>query len=125
MKCPVCKGKARKPIRTQVEYRGKRVFVNKPNPCPNCKGRLTVADESNNTGFELATIETWPLLFTVRNNYRERTVTVYNHPTDTELLITVGKPFDGGGPAICWERKSDWRSSLARAEAGQRFQVYN
>lgn len=125
MKCPVCNGKQPKPIKSQVEYRGKRIWVSKPNPCQNCEGRGTVGDGSNNTGFELATIESWPLLVTVRNEWRKRLVTVYPHPTDTDKLVTVGKPFDGGGPVICLENKADWKSNLDRAERGQPYQVFH
>ena len=125
MKCPKCKGKPQKPIKSKVEYRGRMVTVAKPNPCPNCEGRGTVSDPSNNTGFELATIESWPLQFTVRNNWRCRMVSVYDHPTDTSKLITVGKPFDGGGPAICVEDRTAWSYELNRVANGQRHFIQN
>jgi hypothetical protein len=76
----------------------------------------------NSTPFTLAEIENWPLLLTVKNNWRQRLVTVYSHPTDANSVVTVGKPFDGSGPIICIERREEWSSCFARSE---KFQVYN
>lgn len=74
----------------------------------------------NSTPFELMEIETWPLLVTVRNEWRQRLVTVYSHPTEDTKVITVGKPFNGGEPIICLESRDDWATCLA----GTKFQVY-
>lgn len=125
MKCPVCKGKPQKPIKSKVEYRGRMVTVAKPNPCPNCEGRGTVPDPFNNTGMTLAAIEVLPVIFTVRNNWRKRNVTVYKHPTDTRKVISVGRLFDGGGPFVNLDDADNWKSELARAATGQTHFVFN
>lgn len=48
------------------------------------------------------------------NKWRERTVAVYEHKYNPEMLITVGKSFDGTKTTICEEKKSEWVSCLAK-----------
>lgn len=77
--------------------------------------------KTNSTPFTLDTIQTWPLLVTVKNNWRQRMVTVFPHPTDTTKVVTVGKPFNGTEPIICIESREDWGACIAKGG----FQVYN
>lgn len=79
----------------------------------------------NNTGYTPEQIDEMPVLLTLRNNWRQRTVVVHPHPIKPESLITVGVPFQGGEAVICEESRRDWSSNLERAEAGQKYQVYN
>lgn len=59
------------------------------------------------------------------NKWRQRMVAVYEHPTDTTKLVTVGRPFDGSAPIECVENRTDWTATLAKmADAEQYGRVY-
>ncbi len=55
-------------------------------------------------------------LGTYKNNWRERTVTLWSHPTDETKVISVGVPFNpkfnSGEPIVCVENRSDYRHQL-------------
>lgn len=44
----------------------------------------------------------------LRNNWRQRQVTVYEIPGDAENVRSVGVPFDGGEPVECVELRSQY-----------------
>jgi hypothetical protein len=48
-----------------------------------------------------------------RNFWRNRTVTVYAHPTDADLLITVGRDMVGPQYYVCAELRSAYTHRLA------------
>lgn len=56
--------------------------------------------------------DTSPIGF-LDNHWRRRRVTVYEHPTDAGMVITVGVPFDGGPPVVCEERKEGWERTIS------------
>jgi hypothetical protein len=107
MQCPICKGKKGKKIDRPFDayseiYRTPRThFV----PCNNCNGTGEVQDESNVTKYTKEQIQKFPILKTFQNNWRQRYVTVYQHPDDNNMVISVGIPFNGGGATICEETK--------------------
>ena len=48
-----------------------------------------------------------------RNNWRGRTITLYEHPTDSNRIISDGVTFDRSMRVIADELKSDWARELA------------
>ena len=48
------------------------------------------------------------------NKWRQRTVAVFEHPTDPDLIVSVGRPFDGSDPIECEEKRKDWSATLRR-----------
>ena len=84
----------------------------------------------NNTDLDLSTLDDiteWELklvpLVTVRNNYRERNIQVYDHPTDSNRVITIGTTFNGSDMiVVADEWKKDWGRELS---SGQRFVTTN
>ncbi len=60
-------------------------------------------------------------LGTFRNNWRERIVTLYEHPTDANMVISVGESVhkDQMGRAtefVCEERRGDYQRQLVRGD---------
>lgn len=49
----------------------------------------------------------------MRNNWRQRVVTVHEHPADPDLVVTVGMPFDGGELIVCVETRAEWAATIA------------
>ena len=47
-----------------------------------------------------------------RNNWRGRTITLYEHPTDSNRIISDGVTFDRSMRVIADEPKSDWVREL-------------
>lgn len=68
----------------------------------------------NNTSFQLSEITSQEELFTVRNNYRQRTIKVYKHPTAVDNVISVGIPFGKtlDDAIICDEPKTVWKREI-------------
>ena len=54
-----------------------------------------------------------PVIGRLRNDWRQRHVTVYDHPTDPDQVISVGVPFDGSKPIVCEEPRSAYREVIA------------
>ncbi len=51
-------------------------------------------------------------LGTYRNNWRERQVTLYVHPTDETRLISVGVSFHDGQEIVCDEPRNSYPRQL-------------
>ena len=130
MKCPVCKGKRGKNVTKQVpasRYTGSKGYKVKVfEQCKNCNGLGTVSDGANNTPYTLEAIRTFCYLMTLRNNWRQREVAVYQHPLYSDKVISVGIPFDGSGPVINVEDKSAFpQLASASYQEGRRFFTYD
>lgn len=52
------------------------------------------------------------LLGTFRNNWRERNVSLYEHPTDPESIVSVGVGFHDGKETVCEELRIAYMSQL-------------
>ena len=50
------------------------------------------------------------------NEWRQRTVAIYEHPTNAFKVITVGRPFDGGKAIECEEYRKDCTVLLQHIE---------
>lgn len=111
MKCHACKGKKGKTeTREGFGMHGNKLqkfktFV----PCTNCNGTGELNDESNTTQYTLEQIKKLPVLKTFKNDWRQRYVTVYQHPDNNNMVISVGIPFNGGGATICEETKENYQ----------------
>jgi hypothetical protein len=111
MQCHACKGKKGKNVnkeffnqRTQ-KYQKYKTWQ----PCTNCNGTGELQDESNTTQYTLEQIKKLPVLKTFKNDWRQRYVTVHQHPDDKNMVISVGIPFNKGGATICEETKADYQ----------------
>lgn len=91
MRCPDCHGKGKI---TVSRYRYNRLMDTKIN-CVKCKGTGEVADPpgNNSTPWPLDLIRSFTLLFRVKNEWRQRMVEVYQHPTNPGQVVSVGVPF--------------------------------
>ena len=47
-----------------------------------------------------------------RNNWRQRWVEVYDHPTNPDKVVAFGLPFDGRKEVICVEDRSEYTRQL-------------
>lgn len=55
------------------------------------------------------------------NAWRRRTVAIYEHATQPGMLVTVGRPFDGGDDVVCVEpRNQNWEDTLRLMEQAER-----
>jgi hypothetical protein len=63
---------------------------------------------------------------TLKNNWRGRLVEVYQHPTMSDKVVTIGKPFEPteliDPDIICVENKADYQSII---DIFPRTKVYN
>jgi hypothetical protein len=85
------------------------------------KGSPTVRKVFNNTGLPLETIEALPVLFTVKNFWRERDIRVYRHPHKPGKLISVGVSFDQLTTTVCEETEDQWQHELDELQWRQHF----
>lgn len=53
---------------------------------------------------------------TYRNNWRERDVTLYEHPTDAARVISVGVGIHNGKEVVCDESRADYRRQLVHGD---------
>ena len=71
----------------------------------------------NNEGFTQH-IST-PKIGVLLNKWRQRLVFVYEHPTDKNLVVSVGYPTDTdqnptkGEPIVCVEPRRDWARAIS------------
>lgn len=49
---------------------------------------------------------------TFRNNWRERIVTLYEHPTDPKMVVAVGVGIHNNKEVVCEEAKTDYPRQL-------------
>jgi hypothetical protein len=60
-------------------------------------------------------IESCKQIGCIQNNWRQRTVSVYEHPVLKECVFSIGRPFASGdlnGIVICVELKSDYDRAI-------------
>jgi hypothetical protein len=74
---------------------------------------------SNGTKFSLENIEKFELLGHTVNNWRQRRINLYAHPTDPNLLISVGVAFDRTAVIVCEEPREQWATALDYAKRGK------
>ena len=74
---------------------------------------------ANNTIFTLEEIQTFPLLGITINNWRGRRISLYQHPTMTDYVVSVGTTFYRSLQVIATETKSGWATALDYAEHGK------
>lgn len=75
----------------------------------------------NNTGIPLEEIEKLPVLFTVKNLWRQRDVVAHRHPFEQGKLITVGYWFDGSTVNAVVEQESDYQREMDELPWRQHF----
>jgi hypothetical protein len=75
----------------------------------------------NHTKFTQEEIQNFPLLFTVKNKWRQRNVSIYKHPTDEKSVILVGFNFDGSKMVVVEEDKECWRAFINQLDKQTHF----
>jgi len=73
----------------------------------------------NNTQFTLEQIQQFPVLGTTVNKWRERNITLHQHPHDENMVVSVGVTFDRNMTVISEETKQDWVTALDYAAHGK------
>ncbi len=67
----------------------------------------------NNTDLDLDQIQQFKILKIVRSEWRQRDITLHEHPENKSLLYSVGRPFlDPNNPVICCETRDSWEREL-------------
>ena len=66
----------------------------------------------NNTQFSEDQIKLLPLIGKTVNKWRGRNITLLQHPSREDYVVSVGITFDGSRIIICEEPKSDWAVAL-------------
>lgn len=64
--------------------------------------------QHNHTPFTVAQILALPTMFTVKSYWRQRNVTVYEHPSDADKVVSVGISFDQRTVVIAEETREEW-----------------
>lgn len=83
------------------------------------------AERINRTAFAPEAIKAMPVLFTVRNNWRNRNVSVYQHPEQQDRVLTIGESFDGLLTVIADETKADYAHEFNLFAIGKTRFIYN
>jgi|GEM_PF-3764678 len=68
----------------------------------------------NDTNRELKDIAKLPVIKVIRNNWRQRTITLYQVP-NTSIVYSVGVTYDGTRTIVCEDHIDDWARELAMA----------
>ena len=66
----------------------------------------------NRTPYTQEQIASFTLLGRTVSNWRKRDIALYQHPGQTDRVISVGVTFDGDTTIIADESKSDWATAL-------------
>jgi len=77
----------------------------------------------NSTLYTPEQIAAQPVLFTVKNNWRQRNITVHEHPALPESVISVGVNFDGKMTVIADETREQWARQIAEVPWRQHFET--
>lgn len=75
----------------------------------------------NRTSFKDNEIAAQPILAIVKDNWRQRAISLHRHPADPSLVVSVGVSFDGETVVIVEEPHNDWAVAL---EYGRRSEIY-
>lgn len=85
---------------------------------------VTKPEAHNNTAFSLEQLEALPILGTTINNWRQRHITLRQHPTDPSRLISVGVTFNGRMTVYADELRSEWATALDYIAQGKVYISY-
>lgn len=85
--------------------------------------KRTVYNKADNPADQLSLeeIEKLPVLFTVKNNWRQRNVVCHRHPHRTGGIISVGYSFDETTVTVGYETEKDWARELEELPWRQSF----
>ena len=77
----------------------------------------------NSTLYTPEQIAALPVLFTVKSNWRQRNITIYQHPVLPDSVISVGVYFDGRKVVIADETREQWARQIAEVPWRQHFET--
>ena len=66
----------------------------------------------NRTPFTADEIREFTVLKYVRNEWRQRNITLYQHPTEEDKIVSAGLSFDQTQVVVCVETKEEWAREL-------------
>lgn len=66
----------------------------------------------NNTPYTPEQIQEQPVVGRVTNKWRERNITLYEHPENPENVISVGKSFCGNKIVVAVEKRTAWNRAI-------------
>jgi len=73
----------------------------------------------NETALTPEQVNQLPLIGKCVNNWRMRTIDIYEHPADPNRLITVGTSFEGNEVYICDEERRFYTTALDYIKRGR------
>jgi hypothetical protein len=76
---------------------------------------------ANRTIYTLEEIAKFPVLATTTSNWRQRNITLYQHPIHADSVISVGITFDGTLTVVAEELKDQWATALDYAKHGKHY----
>ena len=68
---------------------------------------------ANSEGFTVASVDGKPVIGCLTNNWRQKWVTVYAHPTNKTQVISVGRTFDGKHTDVCVEDRQAYERVIS------------
>ncbi len=74
--------------------------------------RTPVAEVKNNTKFEIVEILQQPVLHHYKSNWRQRDVTLFEHPEDNTRVLSIGITFCGSKMIVCDDPKTSFEYEL-------------
>jgi hypothetical protein len=74
------------------------------------------------SGWELDDVRKLDTIGFQNNQWRQRNVTVYQHPINADKVVTVGESFDDTKVFICEEYKDDWKNCIRKFPRTDVFQ---
>lgn len=66
----------------------------------------------NNTSYPIEDIKKMEPIGKCRNNWRQRNITLYQHPTLPDRILSIGIHFNEEQTIVCDELKQDHRNTL-------------
>jgi hypothetical protein len=63
---------------------------------------------ANSEGITAKDVEGKPVIGLLDNKWRQRRVTVYDHPTNPDMVISVGQPYDNSEAIVCVEPREEY-----------------
>jgi hypothetical protein len=73
----------------------------------------------NHTPFSVNQIKSFQYLGRTVDKWRGRNVALYQHPSESDSVVTVGVTFDNSMTVVCVDKKTDWTTALDYAEHGK------
>lgn len=68
----------------------------------------------NSENITIETIKGKPVIGLLKNNWRQRHVTIYDHPTNPEMVVSVGVPFNNTEQIVCVEERTAYARVISR-----------